>query len=447
MMKPCIVALFLASVAVQGDDWPQWMGPRRDGVWRETGVVERFTSNSLPVVWRVPVNAGYVGPAVAGGRLFLLDRVAGKMPERQRGDKTLPMVPGNERVLCLDTATGSNVWEHAYDCAYRISYPAGPRATPLVRDGRVYTLGAMGDLLCLEATDGRVVWARNFPKDFALDEPPAWGWAAHPLLDGPRLICLVGGTNSAVVAFDKDTGRELWRALTTHEIGYAPPMIHEIAGRRQLVVWHPEAVVGLEPETGRVLWSQTYPIEGRPQRPEVTIALPRWDGRRLFVTSFYQGSTLLEPGADSVRVVWNRKSSKQSEFDAGLHTVMGTPVMRDGFIYGVCGFGELRCLDAATGDRRWETYTATGGEKGFFANVFMTEQAGRTWLYNDQGELILAKLSPAGYEELGRAKLLEPLETTRGRTVTWCHPAYAGRRLYVHNGKELICVDLAAPPA
>lgn len=445
MMKPCIVALFLASVAARADDWPQWMGPQRDGVWRETGVVERFTS--LPVVWRMPVNAGYVGPAVAGGRLFLLDRVAGKMPERQRGDKTLPMVPGNERVLCLDTATGSNVWEHAYDCAYRISYPAGPRATPLVRDGRVYTLGAMGDLRCLDAADGRVVWARNFPKDFALDEPPAWGWAAHPLLDGPRLICLVGGTNSAVVAFDKDTGRELWRALTTHEIGYAPPMIYEIAGRRQLVVWHPEAVTGLEPETGRVLWSQTYPIEGRPQRPEVTIAMPRWDGRRLFVTSFYHGSALLEPGADSVRVVWNRKSSKQSEFDAGLHAVMGTPIMHDGFIYGVCGFGELRCLEAATGDRRWETYAATGGEKGFFANVFMTEQAGRTWLYNDQGELILAKLTPAGYEELGRTKLLEPLETTRGRTVTWCHPAYAGRRLYVHNGQELICVNLAAPPA
>jgi len=124
--------------------------------------------------------------------------------------------------------------------------------------------------------------------------------------------------------------------------------------------------------------------------------------------------------------------------------VLGTPVFRDGFIYGVRGFGELRCLDANTDYRKWETYAATVGKKGFFANVFITENEDRAFLYNDQGELIIAKLRPEGYQELSRAKLLEPLEKTRGRTVTWCHPAYAGRRAYVHNGKELICVSLAA---
>ncbi|HAB16551.1 MAG TPA: pyrrolo-quinoline quinone, partial [Verrucomicrobiales bacterium] len=276
------VAALLLALNLRADDWPQWMGPRRDGVWRETGIVEAFPTNGPTVVWRTDVKAGYVGPAVVGSQLFMLDRVSGKMPERKKGDRSLPVVPGNERVLCVDTATGKTLWEHTYDSAYRISYPSGPRATPLVADGRVYSLGAMGDLKCLKAADGAVVWSVNFLTKFNLDEPPVWGWAAHPLLDGDRLVCLVGGTNSAVVAFHKDTGQELWRALTTQEIGYAPPMIYEVGGRRQLIVWHPEAITALEPETGKVMWTQKYPIEGKPQRPEVTIAAPRFDGRHLF---------------------------------------------------------------------------------------------------------------------------------------------------------------------
>ena len=128
----------------------------------------------------------------------------------------------------------------------------------------------------------------------------------------------------------------------------------------------------------------------------------------------------------------------------GLHTVLSTPLFQGNYIYGVCGFGELRCLDARTGDRVWETYEATGGHKAFFANAFLTTHGDQTFLWNDQGELIIATLKPGGYQELSRAKLLEPTEKTRGRTVTWCHPAYARRCIYVHNSKELICASLAA---
>jgi outer membrane protein assembly factor BamB len=429
--------------AAHADDWPQWLGPQRDGVWRERGIVRRFATNGLPVLWRAPIHGGYSGPAVVGNRLFVLDREAGTMPERKKGDTSLPQVPGNERVLCIDATSGKTVWGHAYDCPYRVAYPSGPRATPTVADGRVYTLGAMGDLFCLRADSGEVVWSRNFLRDFHLGEPPLWGWAGHPLLDGERLICLVGGEGSAVVAFHKDTGKEIWRGLTAVEIGYAPPVIYTVQGKRQLIVWHPDAVSGLEPETGKVLWSQPYPVGGKPQRPEVTIALPRLEGDRLFLTCFYQGSLLLQLAADGPKVVWNRRSSSKSVMNDGLHTVLGTPVFRDGFIYGVCGFGELRCLDAKTGERRWETYAATGGQKGFFANAFIVEHEDRVFLWNDQGELILAKLRPEGFTEISRAKLLEPLENTRGRTVLWCHPAFANRSAYVHNGKELICVSLA----
>jgi outer membrane protein assembly factor BamB len=440
-----VVSLSFGGPA-RADDWPQWMGPQRDGVWRETGIVDRLPVGGPSIVWRTNVNRGYCGPAVADGRLFMIDRQQGKPPERKPGERALPVVPGNERVLCLDAQSGMKLWEHTYDCAYRISYPAGPRATPLVSGGRVFTLGAMGDLLCLNARDGQVIWKRSFVKEFT-DEPPVWGYASHPLLDGDRLICMVGGSNSAVVAFHKETGREIWRALDAREIGYAPPTIATINGRRQVIIWHPDGVAGLAPETGRAIWTHPYPVGGKPQRPEVTIAMPRLNGTQLFLSSFYQGSMLLELGGEQPAVVWNRRSKRKSEFEEGLHTTMCTPVLRGGHLYGVCGFGELRCLDLATGDRKWETFAATEGKKSLFGQVFIVEQDGRYWLWNDQGELILARFNPQGYEELSRAKLLPTIEHTRGRDVLWCHPAFANRRAYVHNGQELLCVSLATTNA
>jgi outer membrane protein assembly factor BamB len=453
--EPGIVCLAVSlTIATQtwcasADDWPQWMGPQRDNVWREKGVLEKFPPAGPEIRWRVPVNRGYCGPAVVGNRVFLLDRKSGPPLERKPGDRSIPVAAGNERVLCLNASTGSNVWEKIYDCPYRIGYPAGPRATPVVSEGRVYTLGAMGDLLCLDAKDGKVIWERHFLKDFELADPPTWGYAAHPLLDGERLICLVGGTNSAMVAFNKDTGKELWRAVSTVEIGYAPPIIQTIAGKRQLVFWHPDGLAGLEPESGKVLWTQKYPVEGKVQRPEVSIATPRVVADRIFTSSFYHGALMLQitndpPGAT---VVWDRHSTKNSEFDQGLHTVMCTPIWKDGHIYGICGMGELRCLDAKTGDRVWESDGALGGKTGFFGNAFLVEHGEQTFIWNDQGELILARLTPKGFEEISRAKLLETSENTRGRDITWCQPAFANRCAYVHNGKEFICISLAATNA
>jgi len=391
------------------------------------------------------VNRGYCGPAVADGRLFMLDRLAGPPLQRKPGERSIPAAAGNERVLCLDASSGKQLWERTYDCPYRIGYPSGPRATPVVADGRVYTLGAMGDLLCLEAKTGKVVWDRHFLKDFELGDPPTWGFAAHPLLDGDRLICLVGGTNSAVVAFNKDTGKEVWRALTTKEIGYAPPVIQTIAGQRQLIIWHPDGLAGLDPQTGKIFWTHKYPVEGKPQRPEVSIATPKVKENRIFVTSFYHGALMLEVTNHpfGAKVIWDQHSTSQSTFDAGLHTVMSTPVWQDQHLYGICGYGELRCLEAATGERVWESDGAMGGKTGLFGTAFLVQQEDRFFVWNDQGELILARLTPKGFEQISRAKLLETSENTRGRDIVWCYPAFANRCVFVHNGKELICVDLS----
>jgi outer membrane protein assembly factor BamB len=437
----CLLACGVASA----DDWPQWRGALRDGVVREKGLRTEFPTNGLPVIWRVPISAGYSGPAVVGNRLFVMDRPSAKPLERKRGEKSMPTIEGTERVLCLDARSARTNWEHSYECAYRVDYPAGPRTTPLVDAEKVYTLGTMGDLRCVDAASGKPSWSKNFLADFKLQDPPVWGWAAHPLLAGTNVICLVGGEGSGVVAFDKNTGKESWRALTSKEIGYAPPVLATINGKKQLVVWLTDVLAGLDPNTGEMYWSFSYPPEGKAQRPEVTVSPPAIKDDLIFISTFYHGALLLKISNSVPVVVWNRKSTSKSEFNDGLHTVMSTLLFSDDSIFGVCGFGELRCVDVRTGDRLWETYEATGGKKGLFANAFLMPHENMFYIWNDQGELISARLTRKGYEQISRARLLEPTEHARGRTIVWSHPAFANGRIYVRNQQELLCVSLADP--
>jgi outer membrane protein assembly factor BamB len=449
LLSSClIVSLF--SQAVHADDWPQWLGPKRDGVWRETGILDKFPPEGPKVRWRTPVGMGYSGPAVAAGRVYVTDRLltmGAKNPDSPFDDKHT--IQGNERILCLDEKTGEVLWTHAYDCPYRVSYAAGPRATPVVHDGKVYTLGTMGDLLCLDAGSGKVLWSKNFVKDYGAPVPQ-WGFSSSPLLDGDRLICLVGGKGSVAVALHKDTGKEIWKALSASQLGYCPPVIYEAGGKRQLIIWHGDSLNSLNPETGELYWSQKFK-----DKAAMTIATPRKDGDRLFVSSFYGGSMMLklDPDKPAASVVWRRQGRDilpdQTE---SLHTVISTPVLKDGHIYGVCSHGELRCLSQQTGDRIWESMRATSNNGPVrWGNVFFIAQGDRYFLANERGELIIARLTPKGYEEISRAKIVEPTNTMAsfgiGREksrVVWSHPAFANKCIYARNDKEIVCVSLAA---
>jgi outer membrane protein assembly factor BamB len=439
-------SLFLVASAVfpicfaRADDWPQWLGPQRDAVWRETGIVEKFPADGLKYRWRVPIGGGYAGPAVAKGRVYVLDRQLASGASNPTNPFARGAIPGSERVLCLNEADGKILWKHEYDCAYTVSYGSGPRCTPTVHDGKVYTLGAEGNLVCLDAEKGGVVWSRDFKKDFNL-KTPLWGFAGHPLVDGKKLICLVGGDGSVAVAFDKDTGKELWRALGAKEPGYAPPMIYEFAGKRQLIIWHPEAVNSLDPDTGKVFW--TYPLAPS-VRSGMTIPSPRKSGDRLFLTSFYNGSLMLRVDSDKPTLIW--ASQKVSEKDTdGLHSVMSTPLLEDGHIYSPCSYGEFRCLKADTGERVWETFEPTSGKSQRWGNAFIVKNSanGNCFLFSETGDLIIAKLTPEKYTEISRAHLVDATDRQPGRTVVWSHPAFANRRVIARNDKEIVCVDLA----
>ncbi len=435
--------LALALTPAQADDWPHWQGPQRDGVWRETGIVEKFPAGGPPVLWRAPIAAGYSSPAVARGRVFLTDRPDSATRGNPGGALARTEETGRERVLCLDARDGRVLWSHEYEAPYRISYPSGPRASPAVAGDRVYTLGAEGDLHCLDFTTGRVVWARNFKRDYGV-ETQTWGFASPPLVEGDRVFCLVGGVGHTVVAFDRETGKELWRALPAKEPGYAPMTLIDAGGRRQLVVWDSETINGLDPATGTVFWTQPFKT-----KMAHAIGTPRQHGDHLFISSFFDGSLLLrlDTAAPQVTEAWRIKGVSEVRPE-GLHSLMSTPFIEDGHIYGVCGFGQLRALRLADGERLWETLAPTrpDAKPARWTTAFLVKHADRFFIYNETGDLILARLTPLGYEEISRAHLLDPTNRAGGRDVHWSHPAFAMGSVFVRNDRELIRVDLRAPP-
>ncbi len=216
-----LLTMPLANNTSCAEDWPQWLGVRRDSVWRETGLIDRFPADGPRLVWRQKVAYGYAGPAVAAGRVFVADfQTDVAMPEPEASRRHT--LPGVERVLCLSTQTGEVLWKHEDPCTYHLSFPYGPRVTPTVDQDRVYTLGAEGHLLCLKVADGSVMWSKQLTQDYQC-ETPMWGFAGHPLVDGDRLICLVGGTGSVAVAFNKLTGQEIWRACRPRNRAIARP--------------------------------------------------------------------------------------------------------------------------------------------------------------------------------------------------------------------------------
>ena len=417
----------IAAGSSTAEDWPEWRGAGRLGIWTEDGIVEKFPEQGLRYTWRVPIHGGYAGPAVADGRVFVTDfRLTGR-------------IRGIERALALDEATGEVLWTHEWEANYaglEPRYAIGPRATPTVDGDRVYVVGAMGALFCFDAETGRVLWQKDFVADFGT-KVPVWGMAGAPLVEGDLLIALVGGQkNSLLVAFHKMTGKEVWRSLETgKEPGYGPPVGFDLGGQRQVVLWHPQALSSVDPSSGKLLWE--VPFEAR---LGLTVATPVLSEDKLLVSAFFDGSLLLEVGEEPpVKELWRGKSSSEIDTD-GLHSLMTTPMVDGNVIYGICSHGQLRALDLRTGERIWESMDAVV-ERARWAAAFLVRHGDRYLINNDRGELILARLSRDGYEEIDRTPLIEPtspIGRREKRAVHWSHPAYANGHIVTRNDREIV---------
>lgn len=423
-----LIVLGACSVGF-ADDWPQWRGPTRDGVWRETGIVKKFTKPQLDILWRQPIGNGYSGPTVADGRVYVTDRVV--EPKQI------------ERVHCFDAKTGKPLWSYSYDCPYKgVGYDAGPRASVIVDGGRAYSLGAMGNFICFDAGSGKVLWQKDLNKEYKI-RMPIWGIAAAPLIEGDLIILQIGGEGDCcLVAFDKETGSQRWHALNDGA-SYSAPIIIKQAGRPVLICYTGENVVGLDPAGGKLYWSVPFPAT----RMIIGIATPVYHDGMIFVSNFFDGSMLikLDDKKLAAEKIWRRVGESEKKTDS-LQSIISTPYLAGDYIYGVDSYGELRCLKLMTGDRVWESDKAVPHDR--WATIHMVKHDDDIWMFNDKGELIISRLSPRGFEEISRAKLIQPtkpqLPSRRGG-VCWAHPAYADRHIFERNDEELVCASLAAP--
>ncbi len=378
--------------------------------------------------WRSPIGPGYSGPSVARGQVFAMDRIR----ERQV-----------ERVLAYNAENGKLLWVDEYSAPYRgVDYDSGPRATPHVVEGRVYTLGTMGHLRCLDASDGRAVWTKDLKKEYSA-QVPRWGIAGAPWVEGKLLIvsAAAGEKGASLIALVRENGKEVWRALDDPP-GYSPPVVIEAGGVRQLIFWSPQALNSLNPQTGELYWREEFR-----SRFGLSVATPMLHRDFLLVSAFYDGilAMRLNPDRPAAIPVY-RSSRKSSEMNTDfVHCMISTPCFRGDHFYGVDSYGDLRCLEVETGKRIWETLAATGKRR--WSNAHLIPNGDVTFLFNEQGELIISELSPAGYREIDRTKLIEPTVGVRGlRAVAWAHPAFANRSIFARNDKEIIRVSLAASP-
>ena len=419
--------LVMAAQMARGDDWPQWRGPNRDGVWRETGIVEKFRTGQIAHKWRVEIGSGYCGPTVAKGRVYVMDLLI--EPEH------------TERIHCFDEQTGKQVWSLAYACPYgRVQYPAGPRASVTIHEGKAYALGATGRIHVLDAASGKVLWQKNLEEQYAI-RLPQWGISAAPLIHENLVVLHIGGQGACVVAFNKDSGEEVWRALND-PAQYSAPILVRQAGKPVILCWTGGSVAGLAAMTGEVLWR----YEWTPRKMPIGVATPVVEKDQVFFTSFYDGSLMLRLRQDmaAADTLWQIAGRDERNTDA-LHSIISTPVFENGYIYGVDSYGELRCLDANDGRRIWEDRTAVPTDR--WSTIHFVKNGDRYFMFNEKGELIIARLSPKGYEEISRAKLLEPTQPqlpNRRGGVCWSHPAFANKHIFNRNDKELVCASLAA---
>lgn len=412
----------LVGLETRAEDWPQWRGPNRDGAWTDTGTLTAFPAAGLAIQWHAPVGSGHSSPVVAQGRVYVVD-------------SELEQPRAWERIHCFDEQTGKPLWTYRYDVpypdwAFTPDHLAGPNATPLVRDGRLYAVGATGQLSCLDAARGTVIWNKNLTKEYGLEEFS--GITPSPLVDGDLLILVIGGKPDAcVVAFNKNSGEEVWKALGDVWT-YSSPIVIDAGGSRQLIVWTPEAVTSLDPATGKTYWREKLNTQG-----DYAVVTPVVHNNLLLISGLMLQLDASKPGAT---VLWPKTKAVARRILSNT----SIPFFQDDYVYAAKSSGHLVCLEANTGKELWETDKVTDLKNG--ASIQITPNGDTAFLYNDRGELIRARLTPQGYQEISRARVLEPSYPFAGRNVAWAPPAYANRHLFARSQKELVCVSLVAQP-
>ncbi|MBY0457885.1 MAG: PQQ-like beta-propeller repeat protein [Gemmataceae bacterium] len=398
--------LFALTGAAVGADWPQFRGPKRDGVSAETGLLKEWPKDGPKQVWKAKnLGLGFGTPSVADGKIFGLGTRDGK-----------------DGVWAIKEADGSELWFTPFDDPRKTNQNNGPSGTPTVVDGKAYALSSKGKLVCLDAGTGKAEWQVDFVKDFG-GSVPGWGYTESPLIDGDKLICTPGGKNT-LVALEKGTGKVVWKAAVPKADGahYSSPIAIESEGRRQYVQFVSGGVVSVGASDGAFLWRYNAPANGT-----ANCSTPIFDAGHVFAASAYgTGGGLAKLGKSG-----DKLTATEVYFEKRLENHHGGMVLVNGFLYGE-GKGKLTCTNFLTGEIAWSEPKASKGS--------ITCADGLLYHRNEgDGQVILIEADPKKYAEKGRLR-----QPDRSRQSAWAHPVVANGKLYLRDQELLLCYDVQA---
>jgi outer membrane protein assembly factor BamB len=401
----CAVGLFQVSI-VNADDWPQWRGPNRDGISKETGLLKEWPKEGPKLLWSAKdLGSGYSTPSIVGGKVFLISA---------RGD--------DEFCQALDAKTGTKVWEVKIGGVGKNQIPPypGSRSTPTIDGNVLYALSSDGDLVCLETAKGEVKWSKNYKKDFG-GAMGMWAFAESPLVDGELLICTPGGKEATLIALKKSNGEVVWKSPAGGEAGYASPQVATLFGKKQYITFLSNGVVGVDAADGKVLWRYAATSD-----KAANIMTPVIHDNALF-SSARPGAALIQFGSESAEY-------KQVYFGTTLVVSMGGAIRIGDFLYGTSGqAGQLTCAEFKTGKEKWKE-KCVGPASLCYADghLFLRSHADRT--------VAIVEATPDGFKEKGRF-----IQPEKGERQGWPHPVIANGCLYLRDQGFLFCYDVKAP--
>lgn len=441
-MKPLHIltlALSLFTSRLPASDWPQWLGPNRDGVWPQKNLIAKLPESGPKVLWRTKVGLGYSGPAVERNNVYLLDyeKKSGTVTVNPGGRSKLE---GTEMLRCLDATTGAPKWAHKWEQPLDMSFPNGSRTTPAVANGKVVALGAEGRLICCDAATGKLLWEHQIKELTGSKESPMWGYSSHPLIHDGLVYVNAGATKGVTLAFSLADGKLLWSAVPHSEPGYAPPVLITQGAKSQLLTFFPKGLAGLDLKTGAVKW------QFKMDAPYgMSIMQPAINDQGIIMVSAMGQKNLgvkLTSSTGAAEIAWesvNRSFASKN----------GAPVAFEDCFVGCDTDGQLKCIKAVTGKLVWEKDNSILSKKGNSGTFFMARVADtpRFVVFNEQGELVLGEMSTdptKAWQETSRARILKPTTPQMGdKIVVWSAPAFAQSCVFARNDEELICVSLA----
>ncbi|HZZ78795.1 MAG TPA: PQQ-binding-like beta-propeller repeat protein [Gemmataceae bacterium] len=398
--------LFCLTSAIHADDWPQWLGPRRDGTSLEKGLVTTFPKDGPAILWQRDVGEGYSGPIIAGDRLILFHRV-----------------DNDEIVECLNAKTGKELWKFTYPTTYSdaLSKGDGPRSTPIVAGNNIITLGAEGTLTCLTLDAGKKIWSRSLTKEF---KTPLgyFGIGTSPVVEQNLVLVNVGGKKAGIVAFELDSGKEAWRA-TDDPPSYSSPVVTTVSGKRLAVFFTRTGVAIVNAKTGAVVYQQRFRAR---YDASVNAATPLIIGDQAFFSASYEtGALLLKLKADGADELWTDEKIMSNQYN--------TCIYHDGHIYGFDGRQDsptpttLRCFELKSRKIRWQ--------EPRFGNGTMIYADGQLIILTEKGDLVLVQATPNAFRETARFHLLDAAPAR-------AQIALAAGKLYARDQRKLVSVNL-----